>query len=133
MAGFLGTRVPVWDADTVYTDADNQDMLVRNTKLGGSLAKALGEGSELKHPVALMRGHGMVVTSTSIEMVIFNCIYTAQNARVQQMAMGLGGKMKMFTQREAHDTGTSTGQGAVKPWPLWEKEVHDCSMYQNLA
>lgn len=133
MAGFLGTKVPVWDADTVYTDDDNQDMLVRNTKLGGSLAKSLGEGSEVRHVVALMRGHGMVVTAESIEMVVFKCIYTAQNAHVQQAALGLGGQVKLFTPKEAHDTGTTTGQGAVKPWPLWKREVEDSSLYQNLA
>lgn len=62
-AGFLGTRVPVWDFDTVYTENHQQDMLIRNRKLGGSLAKSLGEGSELKRPVALMPGHGMVVVA----------------------------------------------------------------------
>jgi ribulose-5-phosphate 4-epimerase/fuculose-1-phosphate aldolase len=133
MAGFLGARVPVWDADTVYTEKDSQDMLVRNTKLGASLAKSLGEGSELKHHVALMRGHGMVVAAESIEMVVFKSIYTAQNASVQQSAMGLGGKVKLFTPKEAEDTGNSTAQGAAKPWPLWTREVEDCSLYQNLV
>lgn len=133
MAGFLGTKVPVWDADTIYTEQDSQDMLVRNTKLARSLAQSLGEGSDLKHPVALMRGHGMVVTAESIEMVVFKCIYTAQNAQVQQNAMGLGGKVKLFTPKEAHDTGSTTGQGAVKPWPLWKWEVEDSSLYHNLA
>ncbi|KIW82631.1 hypothetical protein Z517_05658 [Fonsecaea pedrosoi CBS 271.37] len=134
MAGFLGTAVPVWDAASVYKDhpSDNQDMLVRNIKLASSLAKTLGENGQVRHPVVLMRGHGMVVTSESLEMCIFNCIYTQQNARVQRSAMGLGGDVKYFTQREAHDTGTTTGMGAVKPWPLWEKEVANETMYRNL-
>ncbi|OAP54240.1 hypothetical protein AYL99_11341 [Fonsecaea erecta] len=133
MAGFLGTAVPVWDAATVYKDhpSDNQDMLVRNTKLASSLAKALGKDGQVNHPVVLMRGHGMVVTSESLEMCIFNSIYTQQNARVQRSAIGLGGEVKYFTEREAHDTGTTTGMGAVKPWPLWEKEVTDNTMYRN--
>lgn len=126
-------KVPVRDADTIYIEAETQDMLVRDTKLGGSLAKALGEGSEVKHPVVLMRGHGMVVTSNSIEMCVFCSVYTAQNAGIQSMALGLGGKVKLFTEKEAHDTGTSTGQGVAKPWPIWEEEVHGCSVSKNLV
>jgi ribulose-5-phosphate 4-epimerase/fuculose-1-phosphate aldolase len=134
MAGFLGTGVPVWDSDTVYTKDDNQDFLVRNTRLGVSLAKSLCNClGELKHSVALMRGHGMVVTAESIEMCIFNCIYTAQNAEIQKSAMGLGGSMKLFTEREARDTNGTTGQGVAKPWPLWKREVEDSSLYHNLA
>ena len=134
MAGFLGTAVPVWDAASVYQDnpSDNQDMLVKNVKLASSLAKALGDRGQVKHPVVLMRGHGMVVTADSLEMCIFNSIYTQQNARVQRSAIGLGGDMKYFSEREAHDTGTTTGMGAVKPWPLWEAEVANDPMYRNL-
>lgn len=134
MAGFLGTAVPVWDAASVYKEhpSDNQDMLVKNIKLAASLATALGENGKVNNPVVLMRGHGMVVTAESLEMCIFNCIYTQQNARVQQNAISLGGKVQLFTTREAHDTGTTTGQGAVKPWPLWETEVSKGDMYRNL-
>ncbi|KAJ5624724.1 hypothetical protein N7510_001033 [Penicillium lagena] len=136
MAGFLGTAVPVWDTASVYKDHpdDNQDMLVKNVKLASALARSLGDGAPgmPKHPVALMRGHGFVATSNSLEMVIFNSVYTAQNARVQRQALSLGTEVQVFTEREAHDTGTTTGQGAVKPWPLWVAEVSKSSLYQNL-
>ncbi|KAJ9614659.1 hypothetical protein H2200_002796 [Cladophialophora chaetospira] len=133
MAGFLGTAVPVWDAATVYQHhpSDNQDMLVKNTKLASSLARILGENGQIKHPVVLMRGHGMVVTAESLEMCIFNSIYAQQNAKVQTAAIGLGGNVKYFRDREAHDTGTTTGMGAVKPWPLWEAEVTNDTLYRN--
>ncbi len=133
MAGFLGTAVPLWDAASVYEHhpSDNQDMLVKNIKLASSLAKALGEDGQVKNPVVLMRGHGMVVTAESLEMCIFNSIYTQQNARVQMSAIGLGGSVKHFNEREAHDTGTTTGMGAVKPWPLWESEVTNSTLYRN--
>jgi hypothetical protein len=72
----------------------------------------------------------MVVTADRIEMVVLRSIYTAQNARVQQSAMGLGGAVKLFTEKEARDTG---GTGAVKPWPLWKREVENSTLYQNLA
>jgi ribulose-5-phosphate 4-epimerase/fuculose-1-phosphate aldolase len=134
MAGFLGCRVPVWDADSAYTDGDQRNMLVCSTRLGASLAHMLGDGETVpRYPVVLMRGHGMVVTAERIEMVVLRCIYTAQNARVQQSAMGLGGAVKLFTEREARDTSKTTGQGAVKPWPLWKKEVESSTLYHNLA
>lgn len=109
MAGFLGCRVPVWDMDTVYTDDDHRSMLVISTRFGVSLAQALGgagEGGrgELRFPVVLMRGHGMVVTASGIEMVVLRFIYTAPNARVQQSAMGLGGAVKLFPEKETSDT-----------------------------
>lgn len=137
MAGFLGQKVPVWDFDTVYSEKDQQDMLVRNSKLGASLAKSLGgEGSdsaEVQHVVALMRGHGMVVVADRIEMVVLRCIYTVQNALIQQNAQGLGGSIKVFTAKEADDTANTTGMGAVKPWPLWKREVENSTLYHNRA
>jgi ribulose-5-phosphate 4-epimerase/fuculose-1-phosphate aldolase len=136
MSGFLGTSVPVWDAATVYSDfpEDNQDMLVTNTKLGSSLAKTLGRDNgdgTPQYPVILMRAHGFVATANSIEMAVCKGVYTAQNARVQSSAMGLGGRVQLFNEREAHDTGTTTTRGAVKPWPLWVAEVENCSIYRN--
>ena len=111
-----------------------QNMLVRSTKLGGSLAKALGAGEDgfPKHPVALMRGHGFVCTADSIEMVISKCIYTAQNARVQMAAAALAGgqSIHFFNEREASDAGKTTIAGAAKPWPLWVAEVESNSLYR---
>jgi ribulose-5-phosphate 4-epimerase/fuculose-1-phosphate aldolase len=133
MAGFLGTKVPVWDFDTVYTESDQQDMLVRNAKLGSSLAKSLGGHTEPEHVVALMRGHGMVVVADKIEMAVLRCIYTAQNALVQQKAGDLGGSVKLYTKKEADDTANTTSMGAVKPWPLWKREVENSTLYHNLA
>jgi ribulose-5-phosphate 4-epimerase/fuculose-1-phosphate aldolase len=122
--------------DTVYTDDDYQSMLVSCTRFGASLAQALGGAGdggrgEPRYSVVLMRGHGMVVTADRIEMVVLRSIYTAQNARVQQSAMGLGGAVKLFTEKEARDTGMA--KGAVKPWPLWKREVENSTLYQNLA
>jgi ribulose-5-phosphate 4-epimerase/fuculose-1-phosphate aldolase len=137
MAGFLGSRVPVWDFSRIYSDDDPHDMLVRNGKLGASLAKSLGReeqgGDAVQNVVALMRGHGMVVVAESIEMCVLRAIYTVQNATVLQAAAGLGGEVHVFSEREAADTANTTGQGAVKPWPLWKREVEASGLYQNLA
>ncbi|KAK4076378.1 hypothetical protein Trihar35433_2938 [Trichoderma harzianum] len=139
MAGFLGTSVPVWDAATVYREdpSASQDMLVRSTGAGASLAKALGPADSEglpKYPVALMRGHGFVATANNIEMAISKSIYTQQNAQIQRAAVGLSGGMgdvQFFTEREAHDAGMTAIAGAAKPWPLWVAEVKGHSLYKN--
>jgi ribulose-5-phosphate 4-epimerase/fuculose-1-phosphate aldolase len=154
MAGFLGTSVPVWDFDSVYTEDDQQDMLVRNSKLGASLARSLrGDGDPSPPPgssgkdsgltdddddvpnvVALMRGHGMVVVAQSIEMCVLRAIYTVQNAKILLTARGLGGDVKVFSDKEVADTRNTTAKGAVKPWPLWVREVESAGgIYRNLA
>ncbi|RFU75586.1 class ii aldolase and adducin domain-containing [Trichoderma arundinaceum] len=139
MAGFLGTAVPVWDAATVYREnpAASNNMLVRSTEMGASLAKALGPADDQglpKYPVALMRGHGFVATANSIEMVICKSIYTTQNAQVQRAAVAISGGMeevRFFNEREARDTGSTTTAGAAKPWPLWVAEVESHPLYKN--
>ncbi|KIN08657.1 hypothetical protein OIDMADRAFT_107554 [Oidiodendron maius Zn] len=139
MAGFLGTGVPVWDFADAYADSNQQDMLVRNAKLGASLTKSLrGEIPSAKHsnPAKrlLMRGHGMVVVAQSIEMCVLCAIYTVQNAEILQTARGLGEEVKVLSEREVTDTRNTTAKGAVKPWPLWVREVEIASeIYRNLA
>jgi ribulose-5-phosphate 4-epimerase/fuculose-1-phosphate aldolase len=139
MSGFLGTNVPVWDPATEYKKDPElvQHMLVRDTKMGASLAKALGEGQDglPKEHVALMRGHGFVCVGSSIEMVIARSVYTAQNARILKDALAMAGGQSedfiVFSEREAADAGRSTISGAVKPWPLWLAEVENNPLYQN--
>lgn len=139
MSAFLGTNVPVWDPATLYKEDPTlvQHMLVRDTKMGASLAKALGEGEHglPKEHLALMRGHGFVCTGNSIEMAIAKSVYTAQNARIQKEALCMAGgrseDIVFFTEQEAHDAGRSTISGAVKPWPLWLAQVEKNPLYRN--
>jgi ribulose-5-phosphate 4-epimerase/fuculose-1-phosphate aldolase len=131
-AGFLGTGVPVWDVGDVYKERPDysQDMKVTDTMMGLDLATSLGAAVDglPTHPVVLMAGHGCVVTSDWLEMTVLRGIYTAQNAKVQMAAYGLGGKIRVLTEREGRETGKT---GVVKPWPLWVKEVEDESIYRN--
>lgn len=82
-AALLGKKTPVWDiADDFGSDTN---MLVVNMDQGRSLAKALGEGI-----CVLMRGHGSVVTGTSVPAAVAGCLNMDKNARVQLQAMQLG-------------------------------------------
>lgn len=124
--------MPVWDVAGVYREnpSYNQDMKVTNTKLGSDLAKSLGQAvdGQPTYPIVLMRGHGFVATSDSLEMTVLRGIYTAQNAKVQMAATGLGGQVRVLAEREGRETGKT---GVVKPWPLWVAEVEDKSIYRN--
>ncbi|KAI9663200.1 MAG: hypothetical protein M1821_008248 [Bathelium mastoideum] len=97
MAGFLGTATPVWDIASVYQAGDRRDMLVRNTKLGASLAESFSEARDGKlaegkdgeplNSVVLMRGHGFTVCAKTIEDCVLRAVYTQKNAEIQTTAL----------------------------------------------
>ena len=82
MAASMGARIPVWDSRAVFGDTN---LLVTNMAMGRDLAATLGDG-----PVALMRGHGCVVSGRSLREVVFNSIYLELNAELQMKAASLG-------------------------------------------
>jgi len=81
-AGRIGLQVPVWDIRDKFGDTK---MLVENMEHGRDLVACLGNNT-----VALMRGHGCVVTAASIEDVVLTSIYLRVNARLQMDAMRMG-------------------------------------------
>ena len=81
-AGRLGYRIPVWDVRHKFGDSD---MLVTDMERGGDLVECLG-----KNVVALMRGHGCVVTGHTLETTVLTSIYLRVNARLQREAMQMG-------------------------------------------
>ena len=82
-AASLGGEVPVWNMADEF--GPNTNLLVMNMDHGRSLARTLGQA-----PLALMRGHGSVVTARSVPQVVSACINMDKNARVQFQAMQLG-------------------------------------------
>ena len=116
MSAFLGGGVPVFDIKSAA--GGPTDMLVRNAALGKALAQTLGA-----RPVALMRGHGCVVTGPSIQMTVFRSVYTEMNARLQAQAMALGGPVTYLDAEEARLAGGSVGGTVVRPWDLWRKKA----------
>ena len=74
-ASFLHVGVPVWE---IRDAGGATNMLVRDGKLGQSLAAALGD-----KPVALMRGHGNVVVGPNVRVATARTIFTDENARMQ--------------------------------------------------
>ena len=81
-AGRLGHTIPVWDIQKKFGDSD---MLVTDMERGRDLVACLGQ-----NVVALMRGHGCVVTGLSLETTVLTSIYLRVNAKLQIDAMRLG-------------------------------------------
>ena len=113
-AAVLGGEAPVWDIADEFGSSTN--LLVVNMQQGRSLARTLGEGR-----IALMRGHGSVVTGVSIPAVVSACINMDKNARVQLQAMQLGEYTPLHA-GELERPAVAPGQSAV-PDRGWEAYV----------
>jgi ribulose-5-phosphate 4-epimerase/fuculose-1-phosphate aldolase len=112
MAAFIGVGVPLFE----IRDVDGMtDMLVSNPKRGQALAKVLGD-----HPAALMRRHGAVVVGESVRVAVGRAIYLDLNARLQEQAILLGGKVTYFEPEEARKTAL---QDFDRAWDLWKRKV----------
>jgi ribulose-5-phosphate 4-epimerase/fuculose-1-phosphate aldolase len=113
---FLYGGVPVWDIRDVV-NPDGAAMLVRNGPLGKSLASTLGDKS-----VVLMRGHGNVVVGPDVQTAVRYAIYTEMNARLQAIAIGLGGPINYISAEEAAARAKAPNDFA-RAWELWKKKA----------
>lgn len=144
MAGFLGSRVPVWDISDAIQSGDIQDMLVRNINLGSSLAASFGTSSDNDnlplHAVSLMRGHGFTVLAENIPDCVLRAVYTQKNAAIQTTALttrladpSVQNDVKYLTDKEASAADQMARASAHRPWDLWLREVEFCGLYRNSA
>lgn len=111
-AGLLGSHVPVWDLRSIEGDTD---MLVRTMTAGRSLAATLGSAR-----IALMRGHGSVVTGKNLREIVTAAIYMEQNARLQTAAMALG-EVTYLTDGEIERAGEMLRSpiASDRAWACW--------------
>lgn len=115
MAAFLGGGVPVFEIRDVAGPASN--MLVTTPVIGHALALVLGP-----HPVALMRGHGLVAAAQSVHHVVFRAVYTEVNARLESEALRLG-EPTFLNDAEA-DAAMKTNDALVdRPWEQWKRRA----------
>jgi ribulose-5-phosphate 4-epimerase/fuculose-1-phosphate aldolase len=113
MAAFIGESVPVFE----IRDVDGMtDMLVSNPKRGQALAKVLGD-----HPAALMRGHGAVTVGATVKEAVGRAYYLDLDAKLQEQAMLLGGKVTYFEPEEAKKTAPQDGY--VRAWDVWKRRA----------
>lgn len=115
LGAFLYGGVPVFEISDFTKDGE---MLVRNAPLGEALAKTLGDKI-----VVLMRGHGNVVVGPSLRHAVFRAIYTEVNARLQTVAIGLGGKVRYLTDIEGDNVTNQQPGNIDRAWELWKARV----------
>lgn len=140
MAGFLGNNVPVWDIMSEYeNDKGNprrKDLLVSDTRLGESLAKAFSNDPEgeagLDRTVVLQKRHGYAVVGPDIETAVFRAVYTANNARVQREGMALQGGRPLAPMPEeiVSDCKKMAEASQFRSWALWNRVVESEARYR---
>jgi ribulose-5-phosphate 4-epimerase/fuculose-1-phosphate aldolase len=112
MASFLWSGAPVYE---IRKSQPENDLLVRDARLGQDLAKCLGDCA-----CVLMRGHGMTVVGSSIPEAVFRSIHTQANAKLQTLATQLGGPIEFLTDDEGRRA-TETNRSTIgRPWELWK-------------
>ena len=116
VASFLWVGVPVWDIREV-NDPASATMLVRNAALGKSLASTLAD-----KPVTLMRGHGNVVVGPDVQTAVRYAIYTEMNARLQAIAIAIGGPINYISAEEGAARDKVPGDPA-RAWELWKRKA----------
>jgi len=113
-AAFLAVGVPVFE----IRDAGGMtNMLVRNGALAKALATTLGD-----KPVALMRGHGNVVVGPNVKRATIRAVYTEVNARLQTIALGLGGPINYVSAEEGALRDKNPGEEG-RAWDGWKEKA----------
>ena len=115
MASFLWSGVPTFEIRKVQPE---NDLLIRDLKLGRELAKSIGSCA-----CVLMRGHGMTVVGDSVPEAVFRSIYTQMNARLQSLAAQLEGPIEFLSDAEGK-LATATNRATIeRPWELWKAKA----------
>ena len=115
MASFLWSGVPVYE---IRKSQAQNDLLIRDARLGRDLAKAIGQCT-----CVLMRGHGMTVVGSSIPEAVFRTVYTQSNAKIQALAAQLGGPIEFLSDDEGRRA-TETNRATIeRPWELWKSRA----------
>jgi HCOMODA/2-hydroxy-3-carboxy-muconic semialdehyde decarboxylase len=124
---FVGDGIPIFNMSTL----DPSQPLLSNPALGKGAAAALG-----KKPGVLLSGHGFVLTARSIYNLVDNAYQLRQNAKIQQQAMALRGKVTHLNdlpvEPEPTNEGGRGGQAAQaaplgppegRSWIYWSQNV----------
>jgi HCOMODA/2-hydroxy-3-carboxy-muconic semialdehyde decarboxylase len=115
MSSFLDDTVPLFEIRDAA--GPENDMLVRDERLGDALARSLGDATAV-----LMRGHGATVVGTDVRQAVFRAVYTAQNAQLQAEAMRFG-EVTYLSREEAQRSAASNAGQIARAWDLWTSEL----------
>ena len=113
-ASFLYVGVPVFEIREV---GGATNMLVGNATLARALAATLAD-----KPVALIRGHGNVVVGPNVKRTTIRAVYTEINARLQTIALGLGGPINYISAEEGALRDKNPGEEG-RAWDGWKQKA----------
>ena len=102
------------DAVPVHSDTTH----IRTVEQGRALIQTLGD-----HRVCLLRGHGTVVVSSSMQELFMDCLDFEENARSLLYATALGPLLPL-TRAETAELRASYGRSNYRAAKLWEHYVH---------
>ena len=118
---FLADALPVLNMSTL----DPQQPVLANPALGPAVANALGKSSAV-----LLSGHGFVLTAASIYNLVDRAHALRLNARIQQQALALRGKVTYLNERpvppapaNAPGAGNPLGPPEGRAWIYWSQNV----------
>jgi HCOMODA/2-hydroxy-3-carboxy-muconic semialdehyde decarboxylase len=107
-----GARPPFWDQRAEFGDTG---LLVVSPEEGASLARALGSA-----PMVLMRNHGVTVTGTNVQDLVFRCYYACRNAEFQTQAAAFGTVRPLSPGEIAAAQESAAGPaGQARAWERW--------------
>lgn len=112
---FIGKGLPIHD----IRKFDLRETLIRTRELGRSVAIVLAD-----RPAVLLKGHGFALTDPSLHGLVVRAYQLRLNAKIQQEAIALGGKVTYLDQPEeaplavqaAVPPGSDSGAGGDRTW-----------------
>lgn len=107
---WMGARVPLWDSRDRFGDTP---MLVTDAEQARDLAATLAGGH-----IALMRGHGAVLTGTDLRDLTFRAVHAAREAHTLTLATGLG-PVTPLSPGEIAQAGTPAAAAVARSWDHW--------------
>jgi len=118
---FIGDGIPLWAIGRY----DPTQSIVTTPELGRSLAQTIG-----KKAGALLTGHGIALTDSSLYGLV-NRVYDFRlNAIIQQQAILLGGNITYLDGQDSETpppavvpNGSGGGAGAARFWEYWKRQV----------
>lgn len=136
MAGFLAKR-SYWNGEAIYQSAaysdQLQDMQVTDQHLGRSLARLFDELTRF----VFMKDHGYTTVADSLELAVYQAIYSQLNAQIVQAVDRLKKNRKKdvslcgLTSRQCSASKVRAPAAALLAWPMWVREVETHPMYRN--
>jgi ribulose-5-phosphate 4-epimerase/fuculose-1-phosphate aldolase len=118
---FIGEGMPLWAIGRY----DPTQTIVTTPELGRSLAQTIG-----KRAGALLTGHGIALTDSSLYGLVHRVYDFRLNAMIQQQAILLGGNITYLEGQDSGSpppavvpNGSGGGAAAARFWEYWKRQV----------